>query len=168
MNPHQLYDFAKIEIPSITCFFVDKQQVDVVLKFLISRCENARQFRGSRKKQFISSGGNILMSSVSGVDFRISNLIEDLPGSVNIEVIPQKFYACHYENDWYFGIANYVSIENNDVNEKFMHPKGPASIFFWSSRDEVCWVPAENLICEMNLPEASTTGWFYVFEEVNF
>ena len=131
MNPHQLYDFAKIEIPSITCFFVDKQQVDVVLKFLISRCENARQFRGSRKKhQFISSGGNILMSWVSGVDFQISNLIEDPPGSVNIEVIPQKFYACHYENNWYFGIANYVSIENNDVNEKFMHPKGPASIFF--------------------------------------
>ena len=131
MNPHQLYDFAKIEIPSITCFFVVKQQVDVVLKFLISRCENARQFRGSRKKhQFISSGGNILMSWVSGVDFQISNLIEDPPGSVNIEVIPQKFYACHYENNWYFGIANYVSIENNDVNEKFMHPKGPASIFF--------------------------------------
>ena len=46
------------------------------------------------------------------------------------------FHACRYENDWYFGIANYISIENNDVNVKFMHPKGPASIFFWPDRDD--------------------------------
>ena len=49
LNPHQLYDFAKSEIPSITCLFVDKQQVDVVSKFLTPRYENAIQFRGSRK-----------------------------------------------------------------------------------------------------------------------
>ena len=61
------------------------------------------------------------------------------------------FYACRYENDWYFGIANYVSIENNDVNVKFMYPKGPASKFFWPSKDDVCWIPAENLICEVIL-----------------
>ena len=30
---------AKSEIPGITCFFVDKQQVDVVSKFLTSRYE---------------------------------------------------------------------------------------------------------------------------------
>ena len=46
------------------------------------------------------------------------------------------FHACRYENDWYFGIANYISIENNDVNVKFMHPKGPASNFFWPDRDD--------------------------------
>ena len=36
LNPHQLYNFAKSEIPSITCFFVDKQLVDVVSEFLTS------------------------------------------------------------------------------------------------------------------------------------
>ena len=59
-------------------------------------------------------------------------------------------------------------IENNDVNAKFMHPKGPASKFFWPSKDDACWVPAEMVICEVNPPEASTTGRFYVFQEVNF
>ena len=149
---------------------VDMQQVDVASKFLTSRYENARQFRGSRKNhQFIPNGDNILMSRISGVDFPLSNLIEDSPVSINIEgVIPQTFYACRYENDWYLGIANYASPENNDVNLKFMHTKGPASKFFWPSRYDVCWVSAENLICEVNPPEASTTGRFYVFEEVNF
>ena len=165
LNPHQSYDFAKSEIPCLTCFFVDKQQVDVVSKFLTFRYENARQFRGSRKKhQPIPNDDNILMSQISVVEFPVSNLIEDSPASINIEeVIPQKFYACRYENDWYFGIANYVLIENNDVNVKFMHPKGPTSKFSWPSRDHFCYVPAKNLICEVNSPEASTTGRFYIF-----
>ena len=71
LNSHQLYDFAKSEIPGITCFVVDKQQVDVVSKFLTSRYQNARQFRGSRKKhQFIPNDDNILMSRLSGVVFQ--------------------------------------------------------------------------------------------------
>ena len=49
LNPHQLNDFAKSEIPGITCFFVDKEQLDVVSKILTCRYENARQFRGSGK-----------------------------------------------------------------------------------------------------------------------
>ena len=94
------------------------------------RYENARKFRGSRKNhQFIPNGGNILMSRVS--DFPVSHLIEDSSALINTEyVIPLKFYVCHYENDWYFGIVNYVSIENNDAYVKFMHPKGPASKLF--------------------------------------
>ena len=86
LNPHQLYDFAKREIPHITCFFVDKQQVNVVSKFLTSRYENARQFRGSRKiHQFIPNGDNILMSRISGEYFPVSNLTEHSPASTNIE-----------------------------------------------------------------------------------
>ena len=40
--------------------------------------------------------------------------------------------------------------------------------FVPDTRDDICWVPAKNLICEVNLPEASTTRQFYVFKEVNF
>ena len=95
-------------------------------------------------------------------------MIEDSPASIYVEeVIPQTFYACSYKNDRYLGIANYVLTENNDVNVKLMHPKGPASKLFWPIRGGNCWVPAENLLFEVNPPEASTTGPFYVFE-VNF
>ena len=63
--------------------------------------------------------------------FPVSNLIEDSSALINTEdVIPLKFYVCRYKNDWYCGIVNYVSIENNDANVKFMHPKGPASKLF--------------------------------------
>ena len=72
------------------------------------------------------------MSRISRVDFPVSNMIEYSPVSINIEeIIPQKFYAyaCRYENNLYFRIANYVSNENN-VNVTFTHPKGPASKLF--------------------------------------
>ena len=65
------------------------------------RYENTRQFRGSREShQFIANGDNILISRISGVDFPVSNLIEDSPASKNIEeVTSQKFYACRCESD---------------------------------------------------------------------
>ena len=47
-----------------------------------------------------------------------------------------------------------------------MHPKGPASKFLWTIKADVCWVPAENLICEMNPPEASTAGDFMFLKKL--
>ena len=79
------------------------QQVDVVSKLLSFRYKKAKQSRGSTTNhQFIPNGGNIFMSWISGVDFPVSNLIEDSPTTINIEeVIPEKSFACCYENDWY-------------------------------------------------------------------
>ena len=113
LNTHQLYDFAKSEILGITCFFVDKQQVDVVSKLLTSSYENGKKFTGSRKNhQFIPNGENILMSQISGVDFPVSNLIKDSPASINIEESNTTEVLCFLlQKQWYFGIANYFSIE---------------------------------------------------------
>ena len=114
-------------------------------------------FQSRKKHHFILNGDNTLISRISVVDFPVSNLIEDSPASINIDdVVPQKCYACGYKNNWYFGMGNYVLIENNDV--EFMYPKEPASKYFWPCRGDVYWVPAENLICEVNPLEASTSG----------
>ena len=108
------------------------------------------------------------MTQIS-VDFPVSNLIEDSPASIDIvEVTPQKLVVMLAVKKVIGTLGQQiVSIENNDVNVKFKHPKGPALKFFCPSKDDVCWVPAEDLMCEANPPEASTTGKFYVFEEVN-
>ena len=97
---------------------------------MTSRYENPRQFRGRRRNhEFIPVGDSVLTSWISGVDFPVSDLIEDSPASINIEeVISQKFYGCRYENDLYFGRVNYVLIENN-VNVKFMYPKRASNFF---------------------------------------
>ena len=40
-----------------------------------------------------------------------------------------SLYACSYDDEWYFGVANYISVENCDVNIKFLRPNGPAAQF---------------------------------------
>ena len=63
------------------------------------------------------------------------NLLIQQKGSVlSIEhIMSGSFYACSYDDEWYFGVANYVSLENCDVNIKFLHPNGLAAQFFWPS-----------------------------------
>ena len=66
------------------------------------------------------------------------------------DIAPGSFYVCQYENDWYFGIASFVSMENQDLNIKFLQPKGPAVQFFWPTRNDICWIPISNVICKLS------------------
>ena len=46
------------------------------------------------------------------------------------DIAPGTFYGFQYANDWYLGIANFVLMENQDLNIKVLYPKGPAVHFF--------------------------------------
>ena len=47
-------------------------------------------------------------------------LIEQKEVVLSIEhIIPGSLYACSYDDEWYFGVANYISIEKYDVHIKF-------------------------------------------------
>ena len=41
-------------------------------------------------------------------------------------IMPGLFYAS-YDDEWYFGVANYVLVENCYMNIKLFHPNGPAA-----------------------------------------
>ena len=50
---------------------------------------------------------NTLISRTSGVDIAVTYLIEDSLTTLSIvEVTQQKFCACYFEKDRYFGIIN--------------------------------------------------------------
>ena len=105
------------------------------------------------------------MSRISGDSGR-ADLI-NTPGAniVNIEeIVPGSFYACLYDRECYFGIVNLISHENADVNFKFMHPNGPSVHFFWPARDDICWIPVQDIICKTEPPLTSGTGRFYWFK----
>ena len=53
-------------------------------------------------------------------------LIQEKEIVLSIEyIMPGSFYACSYDDEWYFGVANYISLENYNVNIKFLHLNGP-------------------------------------------
>ena len=80
------------------------------------------------------------------------------------DIAPGSFYSCQYENNSYLGLANFV---NQDLNIKFLHPRGPAVQFFWPRRDDIGWIPISSVICKVQPPESCTTSRFYKFYSDN-
>ena len=135
---------------------MEKSEVLKAAGFLAPCFENAQRFKGTRKNhQFVPHENNIMMSRISGHnDLTESSLIEESTNLIKMDSnLPGQFYKCHYENDWFFGVANFVSIENKDVNVKFMHPKRPPMNFFWPTKDDTCWVSISNILCCVNPPQ---------------
>ena len=59
-------------------------------------------------------------------------------------IMPGSLYACSYD-EWYFGVANYISVENYDVNIKLFQPNGPAAQFFKHILEGTCWIPIHDI-----------------------
>ena len=68
-----------------------------------------------------------------------------------------------YENEWSVGIAKYASKEHN-VMIKFMHPKGLAKHYFWSQRDDKCWIPIQDILLKLFSPDTGSTARYYTFD----
>ena len=138
------------------CFFVSSAEVVGKTGFLESRFTTSSKFKGTQSHhQFIPNSSSLSLtmkktsyathskkvSLTEGSSSKVQTTIEDIK--------PGKFHVCQYDNDWYFCVANYVSSEHGDVNMKFLHPKGPLEKFFWPQRDDECWIPIEDVYCEV-------------------
>ena len=96
-------------------------------------------------------------------------LIDQKKVALPIEhIIPGSLYACSYDNEWYFDVAN-ISGENYDVSIKFLQPNGPATQFFRPSLEDTCWIPIHDIITKIHPPSCRSTVRFYCLDcdEVN-
>ena len=92
-------------------------------------------------------------------------LIQQREVVLSIEhIIPGSLYACSYDDEWYFGVANYISAQNYDVNIKFLQPNGPAAQFFRPSLEDTCWIPIHDIITKVDPPSWKHIGRFYCFD----
>ena len=76
--------------------------------------------------------------------------------------MPASVFTCSHDNDWYFHAANYISVENYDVNIKFLHLDGSAGQFIRPSLEETCWIPIHDIIVDPSL--YGSTVQFYCFD----
>ena len=159
LTPKQLFAFAQSEVKGVTTFFVDTECVTNTSQYLHPRFSNANRFKGTgRSHQFIPSGSSLIMTPVSGGT--LSNVhLKERDNLISIEqIMPGSFYGCRYDNNWYFGVATYVSAENGDVNVRFLHPKGPSVQFSWPNREDTCWVPIHDIITKVEPLSCGSTG----------
>ena len=83
------------------------------------------------------------------------------------DITPGSHYACKYDNDLYFCIVNYVSMEQGDVNLKSMHPKAPAKKFFWPDHEDVCQILSNHMICRVKPSSSGSANRYYSFDEAD-
>ena len=124
LNPKQLFEFANNEITGATTYFVNSQSVKENISFLGSRFSNCSTLKRTCKShEFILGGENIVINCVSSGPSK-NLLIQQKEVVLSIEhiepVMPWSLYACSYDDEQYFGVANYISIENYDANIKFL------------------------------------------------
>ena len=77
----------------------------------------------------------------------------------------RDYVACTYGFDWYAGIILYISIDNDNVYVKFMHPKGPSMLFKWPLKEDECWVALNNVIKVLKPPKSNQSGRNFTFDE---
>ena len=61
------------------------------------------------------------MIHISGSTSNVDNHIVDTNRMDLNDITPGSYYACKYDNDLYFCIVNYVSMEHGDVNLNQLH-----------------------------------------------
>ena len=75
-----------------------------------------------------------------------------------------SLYAYSDDDEWYFGVANYISVESYDVSIKFLQPNGPAAQFFRPIIEDTCWISMHGVILKMNPPSYGSTDRIYCFD----
>ena len=143
------------------CFFVSSAEVVGKTGFLESRFTTSSKFKGTQSHhQFIpnSSSLSLTMKKTRATNSKKVSLTEGGGNKVQTtieDIKPGKYYVCQYDKDWYFCVVNYVSSEHDDVNMKFLHPKGPSEKFFSPQRDNKCWILIEDVSCDVAAPSTS-------------
>ena len=98
-------------------------------EFLESRFATSSTFKETQSHhQFIPNASSLSLTMKKTTFTTHSNKVSLTKyGSSKVQMTIENimlgtFYACQYDNDWYFCVANYVSSEHGDVNMKFLYP----------------------------------------------
>ena len=78
---------------------------------------------------------------------------------------PGTYVACLYDGLWWVGCVPSLSEEHGDYGVTFMQPRGPSKAFQWPQREDVCWVPAEHILCKITVPTTSTGRSYSISDE---
>ena len=134
LTSYHFFEFAIQDISGIASFYVNSETVKKTAAILEPRFAKAERIKGTRNDhQFVPEESSTTMICISGNTSNVDNHIFDTNISNTTDlnnITPGLYYACKYDNNLYFCIVNYVSMEHGDVNVKFMYSKAPAKKFF--------------------------------------
>ena len=167
LSAQDMYKFCKEDIKGIKFFFIAKEDMTKTREALCNRYVSAKTVPGTRGfHQFVplssSSIGAKRISADSNFSLKFDFYFS--PERVAIEFSINCFVICIYDGEHWVGLIDDVDKDLRDARVKFMHPKCTAVSYFWPTRDDVCWVPDENILHTISIP-TTVTGRQYKLQQ---
>ena len=79
-----------------------------------------------------------------------------------------SYVSCQYEKEWCDGVNEEVSVEENDVLVKFLHPTDPSVHLHWPASDGKCWAQVNHVLQLLSIPNVNTSECPYTFLKSEF
>ena len=175
LSVESMYEFCKAKMKDIAFVLIDIETMTDLREILSRRFKVANTVPGTRSFHHyvpLSETTIAFKRTSEEVDQQSFNLITGFkqssmkPGDIQ-NLKPADFVACKYDKFWWVGIVKQIDIDNKDIQIKFMHPHGPSKRFSWPSRDDLCWVPANNIITNLSIP-TTRSGRIYDISEDDY
>ena len=121
-----------------------------------TRFKNAKSIEGTRGFRSFRplSRSKISAKRVSFDDeeqiFEMFAEITNVPTSNISEFNQGMFVACTYDREWFIGTVVEVNAVHDVVKIKFMNKNMKINSFSWPVHDDICWIPASNILCGIN------------------
>ena len=71
--------------------------------------------------------------------------------------MPGSVCAFYHDDEWYLGVAKYISAENYDVDINFFQPNGSVAQLCRSGLENTCWMPIHDIITKADPPSYGST-----------
>ena len=154
LSPEDMYDFCVKNIPGIKYIYVRSEEVvnhEGELRARFDSCLPIPKTRSYHKYVPLSDRKVRCFRTSISTDFQEVNVTKESLLSLQTG----GKVACIYEENWYIGIVEEVSIKHDDVKVHFYEPPGPRTSFK-ISRDDKTWVPCTNILRKLTPIELTT------------
>lgn len=166
-NCQKFFDFCCTKIENIKFILVNKETMIDARQKLEERFSKAKTVPGTRSFHHFEpkSEDSIATKRVSFDEqyCTVFNFSLDTPMVKMSDVGLQNYVACIYDDKWYVGWVTAKLEDEGDVEVKFLHPHGPAPSFHWPAREDICFIPLNNIISCVSSPTTKASGRMYYF-----
>ena len=167
-----MLELCKEEIKGITFFGISKERMVTVRQNLLPRFQSGKTVPGTRiYHHFLPISTNSISFKRTSEDTDVTGTFSFSDETIGIPLVQDikesDFISCIYDDHWWIGLVQSVDLEQGDVKVKFMHPHGPTLQFHWPSRDDMCYVPTDKLLCKISIPITST-GRLYTIDKADY
>lgn len=156
MNPTQLYQWAKENIPATVFRYCSTEEYEAVKQELKNCFQNSRTIPGTRRLHaFIPLSRHLVavkLYSNSG-EYKEEKVVKN-EGELEVDEL-SGFVTCAYKNEWWLACILSVDSENAEVKVTLLHPHGPARSYCYPPTPDVLSVPITDLLSRVS-PKTKT------------